>query len=287
MPCALAIRLIPEADLPCELATGRAAHGLAFDLLGRANPLLADRLHAMPVKPFATAPLVDADGRRPPSFAAGRVTWMRLALLEDELYPAILAGDLTGTKLRMGNVPLAWAGWAVADAGAPVEVGAQPYSTLWGDAATGPTLIRLAFRTPTAISQGDADLPLPVPAKLWAGYATRWRTFAPEVQLPNEIDEGLERWLRLSNYEIRPARWRYAFPDGAGGTRLYTHLGFLGWIEVTLDRKATRAFAQAARALAAFSFYAGSGMKTTMGMGQTTPSFGRDGDERLARGRTP
>ena len=269
MPVALAVRLTPIEDLPRDMAVGRSAHGLVFNLLRRANPSLAGEVHLSQIKPLSVAALVDQHGRRPQTFRAGETTWLRVSLLDDRIYRAFLDSIPDGEPFALGTARMEWSGWVVSNGVAPCDPAAASYGELLEGAREGDHTLRLRFLTPTAISQGDADLPLPVPSKLWAGYAARWRAFAPEMPLPDELDEGVERWLRLSDFDLRPARWRYRFVDGKGTDRLITHLGCRGWIEVGLDRKATPAFAQAFRALAAYSFYCGSGMKTTMGMGQT------------------
>ena len=264
MPTALALRLIPEADLPRDQTSGRSAHGLVFDLLRRAHPETAKAIHTANIKPFTVAPMLDGDGTRPHVFPAGIPAWLRVGVLDDDLYRLLLTNDPAGGSVHLGDTPVTMSGWTVSGEGAAFDTGTESYAALCGGNGDIPDSVRLQFITPTAISQGEANLPLPVPAKLWAGYATRWRKFAPAYPLPEDFDEGTGRWLRLSDFHIKPRRWRYHFGKG-----FQTHTGFTGWTEITLDHRASEPFARAFHALARYSFYCGSGMKTTMGMGQT------------------
>jgi CRISPR-associated endoribonuclease Cas6 len=93
---------------------------------------------------------------------------------------------------------------------------------------------------------------------IFGSLLEKWNTFAP-LKLDPEVRRFAEESLLISRYQLTTC----AVPL-AGGMQV----GFIGWCEFTavvLDPY----WLAAMNLLADFAFYAGTGAKTTMGMGQT------------------
>ena len=228
-------------------------------------PALADELHdENGHQPFALSPLM---GLRHPTrgridVAAGSKAWFRVtalspalsAALTDKWLPALpeeitlgsLRWTVTGYTLDPEQHP--WAGQA--DAGALAErylLGPRP-SDRW----------RLRFATPTAFHGEAGHLPFPLPYALVGSWLRQWQAFGP-VRLPEEVPAAVRTGVAVSAYRLKtvPVRDRERLTIGCVG-------------RLTLSATALAKPARAAvDLLAAFACWAGSGHRTTQGMGMT------------------
>lgn len=221
-------------------------HGAFFTLL--ADPKLRQEAHEMEGrKAFALSPLFRArDGR----------AWFRVSFLEDRFYPsftryflenALPVVPLGSSKLHVEEVISSPGNWS----------GHATYEDLLKRACP-EREITLEFRSPTAFRQGDLVTPLPVPKLVFQGYYERWQRFSPVGLLPDLVERA-ERGLGLARHNIQTR----PFFDGHGMTP-----GFVGratFVIKGLDDELTHQL----NALADYAFYAGTGWKTTHGMGLT------------------
>lgn len=246
-------------------ATGVFVHGFWFHHWQKVAPALADELHAEGrEQPFALSPLM---GLRHPTKGRidvedGAEAWFRVTTLSPVLSAALtgdwlpaLPEEITLGSLRWGVAgytldPEAhpWAGEA--DAGALAErylLGARP-ARRW----------RLRFATPTAFHGEAGHLPFPLPHALTGSWLRRWQAFGP-VRLPEEVLDAVRAGVAVSAYRLKtvPVRDRERLTIGCVGrlTLAATALSKPGRAAVDL--------------LAAFAFWAGSGHRTTQGMGMT------------------
>lgn len=118
----------------------------------------------------------------------------------------------------------------------------------------------LRFITPTAFSQGGTNLPLPVPALIFRSWLERWNNFAPVYLGSDELIAYLSNAILLKNHKIQ--------------TRvLQLHKGyingFVGDVTLQIFNRADPLLANVANLLVQYARFAGTGMKTRLGMGQT------------------
>jgi CRISPR-associated endoribonuclease Cas6 len=200
---------------------------------------------------------------------------IRITLLDDALYPCISQFFLQHLNsvplLRLGRSMLAvsrvmttpesgepWAGFARFD---ELLARASEHETTW----------HIQFVTPTAFKTGDAAMPLPVPRLCFQSWLNSWDEHAP---LPFFQDKLMRRafladvveWGVSVTYDHLRLVQAPLYFDGAR-TR---EQGFVGTCRFTAkSSKITPVHRKILATLAAYSYYTGTGRKTTMGMGLT------------------
>lgn len=257
MPHALILPLQPLDNLPPPSEAGEYAHAAFFALLAQADAGLADRLHASGErKPFTLCPLF-RDRARPGDGAA-----LRLTLLDQELLPAMLAGLLTAQSeptIRLGHASYQITSVLTTRQAHPLA-GSVTYQHLRELPAR--ETLRLRFLTPTVFRSQKRDVLWPEPRLLWQSWVRAWGANAP--QETGILDE--ERIVSLAETGAQVIQYRLQTRRAA-----LTHEGqpgFTGDCEFDL-RKLPFSDRALLTTLAEFSFYAGTGRKTGMGMGQT------------------
>jgi CRISPR-associated endoribonuclease Cas6 len=259
------------------------------ELIEKQDAALAAQLHApRNAKPFTTAILprsrtdrephakvaTDHPGTRQAMLPAGEMQ-LRITLLDDALYPYVsqfFLQHLNGVPLlRLGRSVLAvsrvmttpesgepWAGFARFD---ELLARASEHETTW----------HIQFVTPTTFKTGDAAMPLPVPRLCFQSWLNSWDEHAP---LPFFQDKVMRRafladvveWGVSVTYDHLRLVQAPLYFDGAR-TR---EQGFVGTCRFTArSPKIELAHRKILSTLAAYSYYAGTGRKTTMGMGLT------------------
>jgi len=123
----------------------------------------------------------------------------------------------------------------------------------------------LNFRSPTGFVYGDGIMPLPLPYSIFRSYLLKWNSFSPpEYKIPEDFLGVVERCIFPSKYSLN--------------TKLldmekYKMVGFIGRCCFNIIGKVSKEDLSRILTLVRFSFYGGTGAKTTVGMGQTLPEF--------------
>jgi CRISPR-associated endoribonuclease Cas6 len=118
----------------------------------------------------------------------------------------------------------------------------------------------LTFITPTAFAQNRIHLPLPVPALMFRSWLDRWNHFAPVYLGSSELVDYLAAAIALSRHNIQTRR----VTVHSGKVT-----GFTGEVSLYVLSHADPLLANVANLLIHYSRFAGTGMKTRLGMGQT------------------
>ncbi|MBC6431354.1 CRISPR system precrRNA processing endoribonuclease RAMP protein Cas6 [Nostoc sp. HG1] len=134
------------------------------------------------------------------------------------------------------------------------------YTTL---VANEPELVRrfdLRFITPTAFAQAGVNLPLPLPTLMFRSWLERWNTFAPVYLGSDELIAYLGNAVVLKNHKIQTQSYQLhkSFING-----------FVGNVTLQVLNRADPLLANVANLLMQYAKFAGTGMKTRLGMGQT------------------
>ena len=264
MPCALVLPLKPLNSALVPPAVNDYAHAAFFALIAGVDAELAERLHGMEErKPFTLCPLYEEPrGRNTRSVCAPVPSGLRLTLLDDALFAVVahaLLANVEGATLRLGNAHFApTAVWLTADAH-PLA-GATGYGDLCRSGEM-PETLSVHFETPTVFRSQKRDALWPEPRLLWQSWARAWTAFAPtEASVPDEAQ--VLAWaaqVDVMGYQLQTQK----LPLGGG-----MQAGFTGVCAYDLNALTWEA-RRILYALAAFAFYAGTGRKTGMGMGQT------------------
>jgi CRISPR-associated endoribonuclease Cas6 len=136
----------------------------------------------------------------------------------------------------------------------------QLYHTL---VATEPEPIKrfdLKFSTPTSFAQNRLHLPLPVPALMFRSWLERWNHFAPVYLGSDDLIEYLATTVAVTRHYIQTQR----FTVHSGKVS-----GFTGSVSLQILSAADPLIASVTNLLIEYARFAGTGMKTRLGMGQT------------------
>jgi CRISPR-associated endoribonuclease Cas6 len=118
----------------------------------------------------------------------------------------------------------------------------------------------LTFITPTAFAQDRIHLPLPVPTLMFRSWLERWNHFAPVYLGSSELIDYLAAAVAVSRHKIQTRRVT------VHSSKI---TGFTGEVSLHILSQADPLLANVANLLINYSQFAGTGMKTRLGMGQT------------------
>ncbi len=123
----------------------------------------------------------------------------------------------------------------------------------------------LHFTTPTAFAQSSNHLPLPVPALMFRSWLERWNHFAPVYLGSDELIAYLSNAIALRQHTIKTSS--FSLPRG------YVN-GFNCKVVLQALSRTDPLLANVANLLIHYAQFAGTGIKTRLGMGQTKVKIG-------------
>jgi CRISPR-associated endoribonuclease Cas6 len=200
---------------------------------------------------------------------------IRITLLDDGLYPHVsqfFLQHLSGVPLlRLGRSELAVSRVMTTPESGEPWAGFARFEELLARASENETAWHIQFVTPTAFKSGDADMLLPVPRLCFQSWLNSWDEHSP---LPFFQDKAMRRaflaevveWgVSVTYDQLRLIQAPLYFNDVR--TR---EQGFVGTCRFTVrPSRVEPVYRKILATLAAYSYYAGTGRKTTMGMGLT------------------
>lgn len=261
---AVVLRLLPKTPITIPIGLGYQVHAAFLAMIGEVAPDLAEELHAPSAqyRSFTTSPLrggkrVDGDRLL---LSPDRACSLRFTVLNPNIYHRLVEHLLL--PQRLPSLRLSEAELLI------TEMIGTPGSSTWAGYATWEGLlegahldrvITLEFASPTAFRQGDLDLPLPVPRLIFSSYLQKWNRFSG-IPFDRELLTIIERHVGLKEHKIKTV----PFNDGR-----VTIPGFVGSCTFLIKGKLKEEAVRQINCLADFAFYAGTGRKTTHGMGMT------------------
>lgn len=135
------------------------------------------------------------------------------------------------------------------------------YTTLVANEPAPIHRFNLQFTTPTAFAQGRTHLPLPIPSLMFRSWLERWNEFAPVYLGGDELIAYLENAVVIKSHQIKTRSFQ--LPRG------YIN-GFVGNINLQMSYRIDALLVNVANLLIQYSQYSGTGIKTRLGMGQTS-----------------
>jgi CRISPR-associated endoribonuclease Cas6 len=268
----IVLKLTPTRETTVRATMGHQAHAAFLRTMRESDPALAEVLHVPnpPARPFTVSPLLGV-GRARDGKVRLSPEWdyfLRFTVLYPPIYERFMA-----RFLRSEGRPVIHLGRALL---LIKEILTTPGSHPWASYISWNQLvaearpepeITLAFSAPTAFGFGQKEwgkkvVVLPEPDLVFGSLARSWNNLAPP---PLQWDR--DALLTYVGEHVVVKRLR-----GLGTQMLRfrrsPQIGFVGQVTYGLMAENEAARCQL-NALADFAFYAGVGMKTTMGMGQT------------------
>ncbi len=259
------VRLQPVRSCQVGDTLGRSLQGLLLNLLAHADASLADRLHTgSGVRPYTVSTLsgrwATMDGRR--LALADELYRVRYTVLTEEVFAA-LSEVLTGVQAYDAAVPIDGEPFVVADITADPEASdgwaeVSSYEQVFETAACD-RRICLRFASPTTFHTGDIHLTFPLPRSVFGSHLRKWEEFSG-IELPSGLMELAESGMETGRFrlETRKAKLR----------RRESLTGFTGICQFDIH-SGDSDLIHALNVLGDFALFAGTGRKTTQGLGQT------------------
>ena len=253
---------------------GRACHGLFLNLVGRANPSLAEELHApRGAKPFTVSALFSWEKPHlvQPQVREGERYWIRFTSIQADL------SQLLAEEVLPNLPPSLELGPGRFDVGTPLTEGHPWARTTTAEALVeewfSPTAkakrrFELEFASPTAIRRIHRNIVLPLPAGIFQGYLRAWNRWVCPA-FDRDLVDLVDAEVNVTRYRLETRALDFG-PKEAGepssGRRM--ELGFVGRCAFTIFHREP-AMRRVIHLLADFAQFCGTGYKTTQGMGQT------------------
>jgi CRISPR-associated endoribonuclease Cas6 len=275
MPFSIVMNGYPTEAVPVAQVQGPALQGMFLHLLEAVDPDVANRLHDdRTYRPYTLSPLgIGERGRgfrgfrlpRDRRLTAGTPCYLRITLLDDALFPTFSRYFLSRPRptFRLGQTAFTVTNVLATPEGDNDWSDYRSYAQLIERAARVSLSARrltLRFLTPTSFRSSDMDLPLPLPRLVFQSYARRFREFCDAPLLP-DLAEQVERHTGI-------ARMDRVRTDTIVTNKTVLN-GFVGEVTFVVSKKASPELLRQLHLLADFAFFAGTGKKTTVGMGQT------------------
>lgn len=301
--------LRPEIKRPVPIArtTGRAVQGVFFGLLrGIGATALVDELHVSNrLPPYTVSPLRGAseyDHERQ-LVQPDATCWIRFTGIHSkisDLLPEICNGAQS-RRIRILNVLFSRITVVFDDRQHP-WAGSSDYASMvseWEEAqADVPKKFGLVFETPTALrvsrsvhgtiaglnapgcppNESKQNVLFPLPALVYRNLQRRWNTYCPEsLQIQPPLTQ-LEWKVRVRGFQLQSevknfeeARIRGPLRRARSGAEDSLRVGFVGFCtyEVVPSRLLSDADTRGLQRLTDFAFFAGVGIHTGRGMGQS------------------
>ena len=296
MPYSLVLDCFPQDGVlsPEDLQGQKTLALFLEELIHKQDAALAARLHEpRRAKPFTTAilqPAVSGEPRHPKASGRSRkrgasgeagtdgsAVKIRLTLLDDALYPLVSQFFLQ----HLGSIPVLHLGQsslvvtqvlATAESGEP-WAGFARFEDLLAQASEAETTWTMRFATPTAFKSADADIPLPVPRLCFQSWLQSWDGHTPhpfftdKAERKRFLEEVVEWKVSVVDAQISVVAQDYYF-DG----HHVRERGFEGVCRFAVrPAKVSPHHRKILATLVRYSYYCGTGRKTTMGMGVTGP----------------
>lgn len=118
----------------------------------------------------------------------------------------------------------------------------------------------LQFITPTAFSRTGNHLPLPLPELMFRSWLERWNHFCAIYLGSDELIAYLSQAIAIRHHRITTRS--FTLPRG------YVN-GFIGNVSLQIAQRADPLLAYIANLLVQYAQFAGTGIKTRLGMGKT------------------
>lgn len=270
-----------DAEIP--LTHGDLAHAAFLDLIQKESESLAWRLHqANRHKPFTVSHLTgtrEAEGKNLLIEREENYRW-RLTALEKPLAELLLSlKGKTGTAIKIGGAEFVLE-----------DVLTTPEEHRWARVTDYPGLVsggeaetKIPFRfvSPTSFRVEEQNFLFPLPHLVFFSLAEKWQLYAPapfSAEIKNFLDE-MTAWTQRAENVSPGEVWTlldkvvnvsgYTLKTQILDFRNYRRIGFTGFTEFQMQPPVPETWRRLLNVLADFAFYAGVGLQTTMGMGQT------------------
>lgn len=255
----------PERSLPRWW--GKSAHALILDLIRKASPEKARKIHNSPSgpPPFTTSTLIGYQARK--GFKAEKTYRLRLTALNQDISRILLTtleqngGFASGNKIELDYLPFRiegadWEGEKHPWAGASTY---QQLGARWLSAEENPSRrITFTFTSPTFFKSGGKHTAYPTPELVFHSLMLQWNTYG-SITFPEEVKRFAAECLSVRRFQLSSRKVTLGRKMHRTGC-----VGKVSFVATHYDRY----WLSVLHTLAAYALFAGIGKSTALGMGQ-------------------
>ncbi|MDD5703108.1 MAG: CRISPR-associated endoribonuclease Cas6 [Dehalococcoidales bacterium] len=262
------LKLKSENEACISPTQGHHAYALFLNLIRQSNPELSEKLHrSTQAKPFTLSSLqgkfkhADKSLQMLPDADYS----IRLTFLNEETFCHFMDAVYQNENkpLRLESAVFSVQQLLVNPQDSPWSR-CQSFEELIDKAAL-ENKIQLDFASVTTFrSGGKRNIIFPEPSVLFSSLLAKWQELSP-LKFEANFSESFGQ-IALTSYKLETHILHF---NG------YQETGFEGKCAFTLGKDLTDAAIKSLNTLADFTFYCGTGAKTTMGMGQTRRIYGK------------
>jgi len=199
---------------------------------------------------------------------AGQTAWFRVTslhenqtrLLVDNVFPKMEGESISLNRVKFKVVKVAEAGHPWARQATYESLVEKYFKTYLSPSDS----LEMEFASPTTFSSDGLHVPLPIPKTVLKSWLNRWNKYS-SASLPRAVKELKDARLALSFYALSTSPLHYK--DTKNNSDI-TWIGFMGRCRFRVLAK-DEFWLRLCHLLADYSFYCGTGKKTSFGMGQT------------------
>lgn len=261
--CAIVLKVRQEVLVPPSL--GQVLHAFFLNQVRNLDAGLAEELHASSsIKPFTLSPLwgkVAFEDNRWRLFPGEEYTFRVTSIAPDlSSWLQEKAGELIPPGVELAGARLDVDSWTF-DAQENPWAGTTSYAEIYNSIVSSPKAgnrIQLKFLSPTTFRSGGRNYPLPDPQKVFLNLLQKWNRYSP-VNLGDNYIKFIEENVFPSGYGLQTRIMHFD---------RYKQVGFTGSCTFGVRQQNDDIMVKVLHMPADYTFYAGVGYKTTMGMGQ-------------------
>lgn len=267
LSCVIFLEVKKEALIPPHL--GQVLHAFFLDSVQNIDESYSLRLHnPLEIKPFTISPLqgkVEYAENRWRLFP-GEKYYFRITSIEPELSHWLVEKWLKSLPevISLAGTYFHILGWELDHQGHP-WAGRSSYEDLYDkyiSLNTSNNKVGIEFFSPTTFSSKGNNYPLPDPEKVFSNLLKKWNHYSP-VHLGDDFMQFIQERVSPSRLQIQTRIIHF---------KNYKKIGFVGNCFYNVRyRGEEELILKILKMLGEYTFYAGVGYKTTMGMGQARP----------------
>lgn len=271
MPASIVVKLRSITDGSLLNSNGLLLHAIWYKTWADGDEkmqALAQKMHEIEdsKKPFTISPLMNlkSDARGICHFKIGQESWFRITSLSDELTDNLSSWI---NKIKRTCIEMEKTIWYIEDIYQFQDehpwAGQMSYASIMQlvEMKLRNATWTLEFATPMTLNGSKFVFPFPQPDSLARSWTRKWLTFSPDAvkTSPDEMFQEIRENISIAHYQLKTetVRIRGVSLPGCLGTITYK------------DHGLPPEMRQALNVLMHFSFFCGSGYKTTQGLGQT------------------
>ena len=261
----LTVRPVEPVSIPHWTGLGMRAWFL--EQVQQCAPSIAAAIHDHDgPKPYTVSGLVGLGRlrRERPRLSPERQYFLRITTMQNDLTQIVTECllpqwtgqevEIAGARLRIEATTMTDDGWA----GQTTDADLVQQWTLGTEHL--PKHLELEFDSPTAFKQQGATVPFPLPDLVFGNLIDRWNEFN-NVQLHPDTRQFAQECVVVSKYRLET---KYVEFDGSKQAPMSGCIGVCRYVILKGDRY----WRGLLHALAAYSFYAGIGRRSTIGLGR-------------------